>query len=71
MHRAFSTNDLQALPELSRYACVPDVKTPVKYLQGEEPSVYLNGNEHTKVTATASLSDWARCILFQKRFASV
>lgn len=56
LHRAFSTNDLQALPELSRYACVPDVKTPVKYLQGEEPSLYLHGNEHTKVTATASLS---------------
>lgn len=55
MRKSFSTNDLQAPPELSLYMYIPDIKPSVKWLQSEELSVYLYGNEHTEVIAKPSL----------------
>lgn len=55
MHKSFSTDDLQAPPELSLDTYIPDIKPSVKWLQSEELSVYLYGNEHTEVIAKPSL----------------
>lgn len=55
-HKSFRTNDLQAHLELSLYTYIPDTTLPLKQLQGEELCAYLHGNEHSPVTAKASLS---------------